>query len=211
MLTGIYQGLRQEIANSPVVNTDDTGWRTGGKQSFLMGFFTKTTAVFQVRKRHRKEEVLEMLGEYFNGILGTDRGKSYEAREFEEWLQQKCLSHLNKNASVVEETKKGRAKSFTRESKRILREAPALWRDYRDEKISKQDYGSRGEELEQELTWHLGDRKLSVADNQRLLNGIGEQHDKGRVLLFLKRPEVEPTNNRAERGLRSVVIARKVS
>jgi hypothetical protein len=44
-----------------------------------------------------------------------------------------------------------------------------------------------------------------------MLNGIGKQNDKGRVFLFLEHPEVEPTNNCAERGLRPAVIARKVS
>jgi len=49
------------------------------------------------------------------------------------------------------------------------------------------------------------------SDHQRLLDGIGRQHDCGRVLLFLERPEIEPTNNRAEPGLRGAVIARIVS
>ena len=49
------------------------------------------------------------------------------------------------------------------------------------------------------------------ADNQRLLDGIGLHHDRQRVLNFLDHPEVEPTNNRAERALRPAVIARKVS
>jgi len=57
----------------------------------------------------------------------------------------------------------------------------------------------------------LRDRQLSDRDNQRLLDGIGQQEDQGRVTLFLRRPEIEPTNNRAERGLRPAVIARKVS
>ncbi len=83
ILAGIYQGLRREIATAPVVNTDDTGWRTGGRASYLMGFFTPQLAVFQVRKRHRSEEVREMLGEEFDAILGTDRGTSYEAKEFD--------------------------------------------------------------------------------------------------------------------------------
>lgn len=34
------------------------------------------------------------------------------------------------------------------------------------------------------------------------------QHDCGRVPLFLHDPAIEPTNNRAERGLRPAVIAR---
>jgi len=211
ILAGIYQGLRREIANSPVVNTDDTGWRTGGRASYLMGFFTPQLAVFQVRKRHRSEEVREMLGEDFDAILGTDRGTSYEAKEFDGLRQQKCLSHLCKNASNVEEIKKGRAKDFTRELKRILREAIKIWRDNKEGTIAEREFRRLGKEIDVELTWHLRDRKLKDPDNQRLLDGIGKQHDKGRVLLFLEEPEVEPTNNRAERGLRPAVIARKVS
>ena len=58
---------------------------------------------------------------------------------------------------------------------------------------------------------HLRDRALSDEDNQRLLDGIGTQHDRARVLSFLTEEGVEPTNNRAERDLRPAVIARKVS
>ena len=47
-------------------------------------------------------------------------------------------------------------------------------------------------------------------DNQRLPEGIGMQNGRGRVLLFLKHPEIEPTDNRTERGLRPAEIARKV-
>jgi hypothetical protein len=61
------------------------------------------------------------------------------------------------------------------------------------------------------LTKQLRDRRLKDTDHQRLLDGIGRKHDRGRVLLFLEHPEIEPTNNRAERGLRGAVIARKVS
>ena len=57
----------------------------------------------------------------------------------------------------------------------------------------------------------LRPRRLRDADNQRLLDGIGLQHDRQRVLNFLYNPEVEPTNNRAERVSRPAVIARKVS
>ena len=66
-------------------------------------------------------------------------------------------------------------------------------------------------ELEEEMTWLLRDRILIDDDNQKLLNGIGAQMDRGHVLTFLRFPGVEPTNNRAERILRPAVIARKVS
>lgn len=207
----IYAGLRDEVRGSPVVNTDDTGWRTGGKPSYLMGFFTPTLAVYQIRDRHRHEEVLEVIGEHFPGILGTDRGPSYEAGPLLMMMQQKCLSHLIKNLSVVEEMKHGRAKGFTRDLKCILRSGLILWQEYRAGEIGRDAYAKRGEVLQELLDHHLRARVLCDPDNQRMLDGIGVQNDKGRVFLFLEYPEVEPTNNRAERGLRPAVIARKVS
>lgn len=211
VLGKVYEGLRGEIRESPVVNTDDTGWRTGGKPSYLMGFFTPTLAVYQIRDRHRHEEVLEMIGGLFAGILGTDRGTSYEAGALLEMRQQKCLSHLLKNLSMVEEMKRGRAKEFSSKLKKILRSGLKLWQDHRSDRIGDAAYKRRGEKLQEELDYHLRNRELSDADNQRMLDGIGRQNDKGRVLLFLEHPEVEPTNNCAERGLRPAVIARKVS
>jgi hypothetical protein len=73
------------------------------------------------------------------------------------------------------------------------------------------DYWKQAEILNDELTLLLRDRNLRDRDNQRLLNGAGAQHDRGRLLRFVGEAEVEPTNNRAERDLRPAVIARKVS
>jgi hypothetical protein len=210
-LHATYLELREEVKTSPVVNTDDTGWSIGGKLAFLMGFFTPDLAVFQVRWRHRHQEVLEVLGAAFDGLLGTDRGSSYEAQAMSEIKQQKCLSHLLKNLSAVEETKKGRAKTFARNLKETLREANQLWNDYRKGECTLETYRERGLPIREKLTDELRHRVLKDRDNQRLLDGIGYQHRNGKVLLFLERPEIEPTNNRAERGLRGGVIARKVS
>ena len=67
------------------------------------------------------------------------------------------------------------------------------------------------ERMEEELSFHLRHRVLKDEDNQRLLDGIGLQHDRGRILLFLHDPTIEPTNNRGERSLRPAVIVRKLS
>jgi transposase len=206
-----YVELREQIAQSPVVNTDDTGWRIGGKLAFLMGFFTLSIAFFQVRPRHRHQEVIEVLGAGFSGLLGTDRGTSYEARALAGVEMQKCLSHILKNLSTVEETKKGKARAFTTQLKAILREGISLWHEQREGRVGREEYRRRGQELEARLTHQLRDRVLTDGDNQRLLDGIGAQLDEGRLTLFLRAPEIEPTNNRAERGLRPAVIARKVS
>ncbi|MES2708321.1 MAG: transposase [Verrucomicrobiota bacterium] len=206
-----YQELREALRTSPVVNTDDTGWRIGGAGAFLMGFFTPLPTVFQIRWRHRHEEVVEMLSACFAGLPGADRGSSCEAGALDAIQQQKCLSHLLKNLSVVEETRSGRARAFTRELKVTLREAIKLWQDCRSQACTPEQYRERGQAIRQKLDRQLRDRRLKDPGNQRLLDGIGRQHDNGRVLLFLEHPEIEPANNRAGRGLRGAVIARKVS
>ena len=206
-----YADLREDVAGSAVVNTDDTGWRINGYQAWLMGFFTKTISWYQIRDQHRHQEVQEVIGESFKGLLGTDRGSSYESYTMDEVLMQKCLSHVLKNLSEVEKTKKGRAKAFSSELKKVLRGGLALWREYHAGKIERPRYLEKGAALEKRLEELLKDRVLTDVDNQRLLDGLGRQNDRGRLTLFLRRPEIEPTNNSAERGLRGAVIARKVS
>src|SRR5437763_10784278 len=78
-----YRTLRDDIPKAAVVYTDDTGWRVGGERAHLMIVETDTATVFQVRARHRNEEVREVIGEGYRGVLVTDRGKSYDAKELE--------------------------------------------------------------------------------------------------------------------------------
>src|SRR5271157_1970558 len=204
-----YQELRTGVAAAPVVYTDDTGWRIDGETAHLMTFDTDQATVFQIRGRHRNEEVRELIPADYAGVMVTDRGKSYDAEELLGVKQQKCLDHLKENINEVLEHKTGRARSFGLKLKSILREARQLWRDQRAGKAK--EFQAEAERIEAELTTHLRPRFLKDEDNQRLLDGIGLQHDRGRVLLFLHDPAIEPTNNRGERSLRPAVIVRQLS
>jgi transposase len=204
-----YSELRESVKEQTVIHTDDTGWRVGGAPAYLMAFVNQALSVYQIRPRHRNEEVRELIPADFQGVMICDRGPSYDARKLEEVAQQKCLSHLIRNARAVEESKTGRAQQFSRRLKELLQQALALWAKKKELDVA--DYTQQVEELRDELTLHLRDRVLSDADNQRLLDGVGAQHDRARVLSFLTEEGVEPTNNRAERDLRPAVVARKVS
>jgi transposase len=204
-----YEQLRAKIREAPFVHTDDTGWRTAGNPAQLMVFETDRETVFQIRPQHRNEEVREVIPADYAGVMITDRGKSYDAVELEGVAQQKCLSHLIRNASVVVNKKSGPARQFGARLKELLRGSIQLWREKKQGDVP--DYEERIEKIETELTHHLRNRMMKDDDNQRLLNGIGGQNDRGNLLRFLREPGVEPTNNRAERALRPAVIARKVS
>ena len=174
-----------------------------------MAFVNPALAVYQVRNRHRNEEVRELIPADFAGILVCDRGKSYDADELLELRQQKCFAHLLRNASDVEKRKTGRAREFSRKLKQLLRAALAL-RTARTQ-LDAAAYEGEARAMDDQLTHHLRNRILRDDDNQKLLNGVGTQQDRGHLLRFLFQDGVEPTNNRAERDLRPAVIARKVS
>ena len=62
-----------------MIHTDDTGWRVEGRTAFLMGFDTDQVTVYQTRDQHRNEDVREVIGNGYSGVLVSDRGESYEA------------------------------------------------------------------------------------------------------------------------------------
>jgi transposase len=205
----VYEQLRTAVPEAPVVHTDDTGWRVGGKPAHLMAFETAAATVYQVRPRHRHEEVQEVIPTAYAGVMVTDRGRSYDAQAFDGVDQQKCLAHILRSISDVVATKSSRARDFGEQLKGLLQEALALWHAHHDGTVT--DFKVEAEALQAELTYQLRDRRLKDPDNQRLLNELGWHHDRGNLLRFLANPRIEPTNNRAERALRPAVIARKVS
>ena len=205
----MYQALRAGVRDSPVVYTDDTGWKVGGEPAHLMAFDTDEATVYQVRPRHRHQEVQEVVPKNYPGVMGTDRGRSYEDKSFRRVKQRKCLAHLQRTLGEVLDRKKGRARELAEGTRELLRLAVGLWEQYH--------YGDREEfdrwvpEVRWALSYHLRDRPLKDQDNQKLLRMLRRYHQRGELLRFLEQPEVEPTNNRVERMLRPAVIARKVS
>jgi len=204
-----YQDLRSSMAQAARVHTDDTGWRVGGTPAQLMVFTTERTTVYQVRRRHRNEEVREVIPADYAGVLCSDRGPSYDARELAKVKQQKCGCHLQRSISALLETKWGRGRSFGLGLRRLFGEAIALW--HAQQAGTATDFVADAARLQTRLTELLQARAMPDPDNQRLCDDLRWRHAHGDLLRFLDDPRIEPTNNRAERALRPAVIARKVS
>jgi hypothetical protein len=195
----LYQGLRAKVRDAP----------GEGQNAQLMAFDTDEVTVYQVRPRHRHQEVQEVVPASYQGVMITDRGRSYEAHSFRKVRQQKCLAHLQKTLSLLLEQKKGRARQFEENLKMLLRMAMDLWEEYHAGETK--DFESRAAELRLVISYQLKERGLRDRDNRHLLKVLRRYHQRGELLRFLEEPLVEPTNNRVERALRPAVIARKVS
>ena len=170
---------------------------------------TDTATVYQIRPRHRHEEVQEVMPTDYPGVMVTDRGRSDDAQALNNVRQPTCLAHLQRSLREVLATKTGRARAFGEGLKALLQDALQLWHAYHDGTAT--DFVPETKALQEELTDQLRDRRLCDADHQRLRNELGWHHDRGNLRRFLDDPRIEPTNNRAERALRPAVIARKVS
>ena len=204
-----YQQLRRSVRESPAVYTDDTSWKVGGENAHLMAFDTDQATVYQVRPRHRHQEVQEVVPADYQGVMITDRGRSYEAHSFRRVKQQKCLAHLQKTLSTLLEKKRGRAWEFGENLKMLLRMAMDLWEEYQAGEVA--DFEAKVAELRFVISYQLRERSLRDQDNRHLLKVLRRYHQRGELLRFLEEPLVEPTNNRVERALRPAGIARKVS
>lgn len=225
----VYETLREQVKEAPRVHTDDTGWRVGGETAFLMAFETPTETVYQIRSRHRNEEVREVVPSDYAGVLCCDRGTSYEAEALRGIAQQKCLRHIERSLEAALEADPENA--FARRLFHLLRGAHRLWQRYHAGTINRATYDRVGKLFHGRLSVLLTSETVRLCLharspdkeatqeratertrlNRRLLAGIGEWHQRGHLLRFLSDPQIEPTNNRAERAVRGAVIARKVS
>jgi transposase len=207
-----YQKLREQIKTSNVVNTDDTSWQTGGKASYLMGFKTNTAVVYQVRDQHRALEVLEVIPKDYAGVLVTDRFVTYDAKVFNEVKQQKCVAHILKNLKqLLEKPVRGRSQAFPKALRKVFKDALKVHSSFTINAITRAVFDKAAKSILRRLDRLLESAGLSNKDNLRLQRELAWHHARGSLLRFLLEPEVSPTNNAAERVLRSGVVVRKLS
>ncbi len=210
-----YQAIRDAIPASPVAQTDDTGFAIGKEPAQLMVFATPDTAdgpgktCYQVRRQHRNEEVREVIPADYQGTMVTDRGRAYDAKEFDATKQQKCIFHVGRSIEGVLETKTGAARDFGERLLLLLDEALQHWHCWHEG--NRHDWKQEAERIQLLISQHLAPRSMRDPDNQRLLDELGWHDDRGNLTRFLTDPNVPPTNNLSEQELRLAIQARKVS
>ena len=213
-LAAHVDALQAHVQQAPFVHHDDTGWRIGTQNAWVGAFRNADTVLFRANLRHTIVELREGLGQNFAGVLICDRFSSYDSRFLQDVRQQKCLAHLIRNADEVaagEQRRPGRGELYGRRVAQVFRDGIRLHRDVTKDVCTREEYAQQGEELTLRLNALLNRAPLQSKANERLRLGILKQHVLDRLWRFLKDPDIPPTNNAAERSLRTVVMARKVS
>jgi transposase len=198
-----YDRLIEAARAAAVQHVDETGWKIGGRSAWLWVFADANVTLYRIRPSRAHEVVVEVLGEDFGGVLVSDCFLAYDPLGF---AKQKCLAHLLRTCSEIEQAKTRGAVRFSRRVAALLRRAMALKRRRPD--LSPHGYAVARGRLHGEL-----DRLLAGGytdpDNARLAKRLRRQRE--HLLRFLDHEAVDATNNLAERELRPGVIARKLS
>ena len=96
---------------------------------------TRDSTVFRIRPRHRSDEVLEVVPRDYAGVMGTDRGPSYDAHAFDGVRQSKCVAHLLHSFAAAMANQPTAVMRVTVWLRDIFERVLALWRDRRDGRI----------------------------------------------------------------------------
>jgi transposase len=198
--------LRAAVRGSPVVHADETGWREGGQAGYAWTFSTPALRYFHYDRSRAGAVVQEVLGPTYEGVLVSDFYAGYNCHD---GAHQRCWPHLLRAIHDLRAAHPGDAD--------LAAWAEAMHDLYLEAKqvaAGDADAGARvaaRDALERRLTavcrdgWQPGSALPQATLCQRVDRFLDELFE------FVVDPAVPADNNLAERALRPLVIARKVS
>lgn len=202
------QELEQQLKREPVLNIDETGWRTNGGKRYLWVFVAAQYVAYRVAATRGSEVLVQMLGSVFQGVLCSDRFSAY--LKYHKGKAQFCWAHLKRTVlGIAEFTKSSAVERFCRDALAQHAKLFRLWHKFRDGRIDRAQLMRRSVPIQQQI-FEIAKRNLRSPDNEvrNLALALYEYND--RLFPFLEIAGVEPTNNTAERALRIAVQMRKI-
>jgi transposase len=205
-LAGPWQAIKRAVQAGDVAHADETSWRRAGERMWLWAALSATAACFVIDETRARSVARDLLGD-FDGILVSDRYGVYAM--LDPARRQVCLAHLARNF-IAHADRGGAAGRHGARIKGLLDQVMILDRDTRSD--GRQLAGHDGElrPLHDDLMDALqaGER----GHTQDLATLCANVLDLWPALWsFTEHPDVDATNNRAERAIRHAVLWRKTS
>ena len=202
------QELEEQLKDEAVLNVDETGWRTNGDKRYLWAFVASQFVVYTVAATRGSEVLTGLLGAVFRGVLCSDRFSAY--LKYHSGKAQFCWAHLKRNLlGIMDLTKNSAVERFCRDALAAHARLFRLWHKFRGGQIDRRQLLLRSLPIQQ-LIFTLAEHHLDSSHREvRNLATALFKHNE-RLFTFLEQEGVEPTNNSAERALRTGVQWRKI-
>ena len=200
--------LKEALPESPVINTDETGWH---KKRWLWIFVTAVYMYFHVAKSRGSDVLKEVLGNSYDGILGVDRWGAYS--KYHKGRLQLCWEHLKRDFKKIYELgckiESNEAIIFAETMQKLRKRMMNAWYKFKDGEIDRDILIKKTAHIRYKIRLCL---KTHITSKVKKVKTLSKKLYKKRkhLFTFIFYEGVEPTNNSAERGLRPAVQWRKV-
>ena len=210
--------LQRQLPGETVLNVDETGWRTSGDKRWIWALVASRFVFYVVASTRGAEVLVSLLGAVFRGILCCDRWVVYQ--KYHSGRMQFCWAHLKRNIlGIAADARSPAAQQFCRDALAILARLFRLWHRYRGDlrdrrgnpqPLDRRQLVQKSIPLQKKL-FALAEAHLDDADREvrNLSSALFLNFE--RLFTFVEHEGVEPTNNAAERTLRTAVQWRKIS
>jgi transposase len=196
-----YHEVKENIRESDAIYVDETAFPVGGDRHWVWTFVTDDAVLYKFDESRGSKVLEAVLGEEFaeDATLSCDGWSAYPTYHTK---LQRCWAHLLREAEFLAER--------YREAKPLCDELHELHDDlttFDEENPS----ASAREQKRADAMLHLEGltrQEYESEEVQKLITKI--RNGLGHWLTFVTEPDVDSTNNRAERALREQVMLRKM-
>ena len=208
----VLEAIKGQIRASPAVQADETGWREDGENGSIWSACTPSLRYYEYHHSRSGEIVKELIGLDFPGVLGSDFYAGYNSHQ---GLHQRCWVHYLRD---IHHLKKKYPEdegllTWAKQVKAVYDDAVAWVEQGPDPCLSarKQQQACVAQQhtFEQRL-WALCQPFAHTLAFQHTLCERVERF-LPEMFTFVAFPGVPAHNNLAERSVRPLVIARKIS
>ena len=208
-LSATCQELEQQLPLEPVLNSDETGWRSMGERRWLWALVAGSFVYFTVATTRSSTVLIHLLGTVFPGVLCSDRFGAY--LKYHKGDAQFCWAHLKRDLLGIQEfARTTEAERFCRDALALAARLFRLWHRFRGGGLDRAGLTLKSIPLEKRF-FRLCEQHLDSEDKEVRVLATALFRHCDRLFAFVQYPGVEPTNNSAERALRHAVIWRKSS
>jgi len=200
----VPQALLQAYRQAPVKHADETSWRTEGHNGYAWLFCTEDTSLYRFRGTRSGRVAREVFGnKSLPGVLVVDRYKGYNRMPCS---LQYCYAHLLRDVKDLDKAFPEDAEVHAFVEALVPRLASAI--SLRGLGLPRRSFLRQATQIKSKILASVNHPAHHPA-LQTMQEVFREHAD--RMYHWADDPRVPADNNRAERELRPLVIARKIS
>jgi transposase len=204
-LAPLDTAIHTAIQTTAVVNVDETSWREAGRRRWLWTATTAQATSFRITTSRGRPGLDALLPASFGGVVGSDRWNAYN--RYAASQRQLCWAHLTRNVRALAEGGM-RDSPWATDLLGHITTLFTAWHAFRDGRTTRAELQQAMQPIQQAIRAALAD---GLTRHWHKVTALSQELVRwwDALWTFVTHPDVEPTNNAAERVLRPAVIWRK--